>query len=137
MTSQVRRSLYPEAEIERLAKGARAGRSPIAEVTSDLNRRLIAKLFELVAPPSIRETGCVMVMVSEGRGEQTVRTDQDNGLLLGELVPISELEDFRAAFTDALERFGSPPCPGDVMVKESTMVAADRGFHPTNQDVDF
>ena len=63
----------------------------IAEITSDLNRRLIAKLFELIAPPSIREAGCLMVMGSEGRGEQTVRTDQDNGLLLAEPVPKAEL----------------------------------------------
>ena len=51
----------------------------IAEITSDLNRRLFARLFELIAPPSMREAGCLMVMGSEGRGEQTVRTDQDNG----------------------------------------------------------
>ncbi len=116
-----------QRQIERLAK-ERVRVEAISEVTSDLNRRLIAKLFELVAPPSIRETGCVMVMGSEGRGEQTVRTDQDNGLLLGELVPISELEDFRSAFTDALERFGFPPCPGDVMVKNPQWSQPIEGF---------
>jgi CBS domain-containing protein len=57
-----------------------------------------------------------MVMGSEGRGEQTVRTDQDNGLLLAEPVPQDELQAFRAAFSGALARFGFPPCPGRVMV---------------------
>jgi len=56
-------------------------------------------------------------MGSEGRGEQTMRTDQDNGLILSEPVPQADLEDFRGKFTAALERFGFPPCPGEVMVR--------------------
>jgi CBS domain-containing protein len=103
-------------QVERLA-GERVRVEAIAEITSDLNRRLVTKVFELIAPPSIREAGCLMIMGSEGRGEQTVRTDQDNGLLLAAPVPPSELETFRADFSDALERFGFPPCPGDVMVR--------------------
>jgi CBS domain-containing protein len=106
------------AQIERLAK-QRVRVEAIAEITSDLNRRLITRLFEFVAPASIHEAGCLMVMGSEGRGEQTVRTDQDNGLLLAAPVPAPDLEDFRAAFTSALERFGFPPCPGNVMIRNS------------------
>jgi CBS domain-containing protein len=56
-------------------------------------------------------------MGSEGRGEQTVRTDQDNGLLLAQPVPEADLQTFRDDFTAALESFGFPPCPGDVMVR--------------------
>jgi CBS domain-containing protein len=89
----------------------------IAEITSDLNRRLFTKLFGMIAPESIREKGCLIIMGSEGRGEQTVRTDQDNGLLLSGPVPEADLAKFRADFTEALERFGFPPCPGNVMVR--------------------
>lgn len=89
----------------------------IAEITSDLNRALFSKLYDLIAPPSIKAVGCLMVMGSEGRGEQTVRTDQDNGLLLAEPVPEADLVKFRDDFTVALERFGFPPCPGNVMVR--------------------
>jgi CBS domain-containing protein len=89
----------------------------ISEIVSDLNRQLLAKLFRLLAPRSIAEKGCLIVMGSEGRGEQTVRTDQDNGLILSEPVPDDDLALFRQAFTAALERFGFPPCPGDVMVR--------------------
>ena len=88
----------------------------VAEIVSDLNRHLFAKLFALTAPPAIRERGCLIVMGSEGRGEQTIRTDQDNGLILAEPVEEAELRTFRGAFSGALERFGFPPCPGDVMV---------------------
>jgi CBS domain-containing protein len=89
----------------------------IAEITSDLNRNLMSKLFELTAPPSIRENGCLFVMGSEARAEQTVRTDQDNGLLLAAPVPEADLAQFRKAFTASLEECGFPPCPGNVMVR--------------------
>jgi CBS domain-containing protein len=89
----------------------------IAEITSELNRGLISKVFEFTAPPSIKETGCLFVMGSEGRGEQTVRTDQDNGLLLAGPVPEGDLNQFRAAFTESLEACGFPPCPGNVMAR--------------------
>ncbi|RAI59111.1 DUF294 nucleotidyltransferase-like domain-containing protein [Roseicella frigidaeris] len=88
----------------------------IAEITSDLNRRLFVRLFELLAPPAIRAQGCLVIMGSEGRGEQTVRTDQDNGLLLEGPVPEAELAGFRTTFSAALAAFGFPPCPGGVMV---------------------
>lgn len=105
-----------QAQVERLDRqGVKV--EVIAEITSDLNRRLLSRLFELTASPSIRAEGCLMVMGSEGRGEQTVRTDQDNGLLLATAVPEDELQAFRERFSGALERFGFPPCPGNVMVK--------------------
>src|SRR5262245_7778493 len=104
-----------QAQVERLDRqGVKV--EVIAEITSDLNRRLLKKLFELTASPKIRAAGCLMVMGSEGRGEQTVRTDQDNGLLLAEPIPADELQAFRETFSGALQRFGFPPCPGNVMV---------------------
>jgi CBS domain-containing protein len=105
-----------QAQVERLHRqGVKV--EQIAEVTSDLNRRLFLRLFSLLAPPSIQEQGCLLLMGSEGRGEQTVRTDQDNGLLLAEPVPAAELDRFREAFSGALDGFGFPPCPGNVMVR--------------------
>ena len=89
----------------------------VSEIVSDLNRRLFARLFALVAPRSIRDRGCLIVMGSEGRGEQTFRTDQDNGLILAEPVPLEDLERFRFHVFDALARCGFPPCPGEVMVR--------------------
>ena len=108
-----------QAQVERLHRqGVKV--EQIAEVTSDLNRRLFVKLFALLAPPSIQEKGCLLLMGSEGRGEQTVRTDQDNGLLLAEPVPEADLARFREAFSGALDGFGFPPCPGNVMVRNPT-----------------
>jgi len=89
----------------------------VCEIVSDLNRRLHHKLFQLVAPKSIREAGCFFVMGSEGRGEQTFRTDQDNGLILAAPAPEEDLVQFRADVFDALAECGFPPCPGEVMVR--------------------
>jgi CBS domain-containing protein len=89
----------------------------IAEMVSDLNRRLFARLFALIAPPALRDGACLVVMGSEGRGEQTIRTDQDNGLLLAEPVDEHLLDRFRQDFTAALEGFGFASCPGNVMVR--------------------
>ena len=89
----------------------------IGEVISDLNGRLLSRLFEMVAPAEIRTSGCLIVMGSEGRGEQTVRTDQDNGLILAGPVDQVALDAFRSDFSGALAEFGFPPCPGNVMVR--------------------
>ena len=56
-------------------------------------------------------------MGSEGRGEQTFRTDQDNGLILSEFRPGGRSGAFRAYSFHGLEICGFPPCPGNVMVR--------------------
>ena len=104
-----------QSQVERLHRQGVKVRE-IAAITSDLNRHLFRKLFAMVAPASIRDAGCLIVMGSEGRGEQTVRTDQDNGLLLARPVPAEDLAAFRVEFQAALASFGFPPCPGNVMV---------------------
>jgi CBS domain-containing protein len=73
-------------------------------------------LFELLCPEEIQAKACLIVMGSEGRGEQTIRTDQDNGLILSGPVDEAKLQTFREAFSGALANFGFPPCPGHVMV---------------------
>ena len=89
----------------------------IEEIVSDLNRRLLSRLFEMVAPAELRTTSCLIVMGSEGRGEQIMRTDQDNGIILAGPVEGETLDAFRREFSGALESFGFPPCPGNVMVR--------------------
>jgi CBS domain-containing protein len=89
----------------------------IGEIVSELNRRLLARLFEMVAPAELRTSSCLIVMGSEARGEQTLRTDQDNGIILAGSVDLRLLQSFRDEFSGALEKFGFPPCPGNVMVR--------------------
>jgi CBS domain-containing protein len=55
-------------------------------------------------------------MGSEGRGEQILKTDQDNALILRDGFEHAGLEEVAQRFNAALAGFGYPPCPGDIMV---------------------
>ena len=88
----------------------------IAEMVTALNRRIFAKLFEMLAPPDLLENSCLIVMGSEGRGEQILKTDQDNGLILRDGYTCPNLEEITAEFSRSLIEFGYPECPGKIMV---------------------
>ena len=47
-----------------------------------LNAQVFARLWSFVAPAELVRNSCLLVMGSEGRGEQILKTDQDNALLL-------------------------------------------------------
>jgi CBS domain-containing protein len=56
-------------------------------------------------------------MGSEGRGEQLLKTDQDNGLVLRDgYQPSVDVAAVCRQFSAALADFGYPPCPGNVML---------------------
>src|SRR3546814_3536691 len=52
------------------------------ELVSALNSRIMGRIFELVVPVELRDRVCLLVMGSEGRREQLLKTDQDNALVL-------------------------------------------------------
>ena len=88
----------------------------IAGLVGALNRQVFQRLWELLAPQPLRENSCVIVMGSEGRGEQIIKTDQDNALLLRDGYVFEGLDAVTEAFTAALIDFGYPPCPGGIML---------------------
>jgi CBS domain-containing protein len=89
----------------------------ITELVCELNAQLLARLWSMIAPPELMRNSCLMVMGSEGRGEQTLKTDQDNGLLLRDGFQFDGLGEIADAFTAALLDFGYPLCPGGIMVR--------------------
>jgi CBS domain-containing protein len=88
----------------------------IAQAVGELADQIFAKLLRLMAPPVLADNACLIVMGSEGRREQIMKTDQDNGLILRDGLESTELERVRREFTAALVEFGYPRCPGDIMV---------------------
>ncbi len=79
-------------------------------------QRAIARTaFELLLPPTLRGRCCLLVMGSEGRGEQLLKTDQDNALVLADDLPQEQALAMMQRFSAALLEFGYPPCPGGVM----------------------
>jgi CBS domain-containing protein len=101
--------------------------SHITRVVAELNDRVLVKILELAEkelgdPPAAY---CWVVMGSEGRQEQTFKTDQDNGLIYDD-VPSERAAEAEEYFQElakfvrsALERCGYPPCPGDFMATNS------------------
>jgi CBS domain-containing protein len=91
--------------------------SLIARLVQDLNARLFERAWQLIAPPDLVANSCLFVMGSEGRGEQLLKTDQDNGLILRDgYTPPDNLDAICQQFSQALAAFGYPECPGHIMV---------------------
>lgn len=90
----------------------------IAQLVQEINAKLFERAWELIAPPELVANSCLFVMGSEGRGEQLLKTDQDNGLILRDgYVPPADLDAICRRFSDALIAFGYPECPGGIMVR--------------------
>jgi len=98
----------------------RGGTKPgqIGKLVQALNAKLFERTWQLIAPPALLADSCLFVMGSEGRGEQLLKTDQDNGLILRDGANLSEAEvaEACARFSTALRDFGYPDCPGGIMV---------------------
>ena len=91
--------------------------SLIAALVQELNARLFERTWQLIAPPDLVLNSCLFVMGSEGRGEQLLKTDQDNGLVLGDnYTPPANLAEICDNFSAALRDFGYPDCPGNIML---------------------
>ncbi len=89
----------------------------IGMLVQELNARLFERAWQLIAPPELVANSCLFVMGSEGRGEQLLKTDQDNGLVLRDgYEPPPELAEICNRFSAALREFGYPDCPGNIMV---------------------
>jgi CBS domain-containing protein len=88
----------------------------IARMVSDLNRKVFRRLYQELLPGDLADRACLLMLGSEGRGEQLLRTDQDNALILDDAVPRERLEEPLERFTRALIDLGYPPCAGNVMV---------------------
>src|SRR5439155_9996480 len=90
--------------------------SLIATLVQELNARLFERAWQLIAPAELVANSCLFVMGSEGRGEQLLKTDQDNGLVLRDGYAPADLAGICARFSAALRDFGYPDCPGNIMV---------------------
>ena len=96
--------------------GTRIGQ--IGRLVQTLNGKLFARAWQLVAPADLIANSCLFVMGSEGRGEQLLKTDQDNGLILRDGLAIGDevVAEACRQFAEAVGGFGYPDCPGGIMV---------------------
>ncbi|ACJ00027.1 putative nucleotidyltransferase substrate binding domain-containing protein [Rhodospirillum centenum] len=113
----------------RLVRTLAASGTPVAALSRAvalLNDRVMERLYHLVLTPEQARSCCLIVMGSEGRAEQILKTDQDNGLILPDGADWPDLPGRLAAFSAGLARLGWPPCPGRVMVTNPAWVMTER-----------
>jgi CBS domain-containing protein len=96
------------------------GARQLTELTSDLNDRLTERLVHLLAARrGVDMTrACWLAFGSEGRSEQTIATDQDNGLVFDSDQPERDRPAwlaFAREVNEALDACGYPLCRGNVM----------------------
>ena len=129
----------------------------VGRIVAELNDRLVARVLQLTEI-SLAAAGdgvppvpyCWLLFGSEARREQTLRTDQDNGLVYAD--PPSQLAAAAAAYfarfaeeaVGGLIAVGFPRCPGNVMASNpklcqpvSDWAASFRRWidHPSPQEV--
>ncbi|PMR76717.1 putative nucleotidyltransferase substrate binding domain-containing protein [Billgrantia endophytica] len=87
-----------------------------------LNGRIMSKAWGFLIDERYHGQSCLMVMGSEGRGEQILKTDQDNGLILADDLEWPDVGEQMQRLTETLIELGYPPCPGNIMVSNPEWV---------------
>jgi CBS domain-containing protein len=105
----------------------------VGQLVAELNDRVVARVLALTSaalaaeghgPPAPEY--CWLAFGSEARREQTLRTDQDNGLVYADPEPPAAAATaayyarFAKAAIEGLVAAGFPPCPGNVMASNPT-----------------
>jgi CBS domain-containing protein len=103
------------------ATRAGADTKSLVQLISHLNDAFTLRIIALLdSREGIRlpAGAAYLALGSEGRGEQTLRTDQDSAVVYADNLPpdqLDQIELFATRLVDALELIGVPRCPGDTM----------------------
>ena len=88
----------------------------ISSLIGQLNTKVYQKLYSLILPIELQDSACLIVMGSEGRNEQIIKTDQDNALIVKDGVDVEQYRPYMEQLTNDLIELGYPPCEGNIMV---------------------
>ncbi|RZV15874.1 cyclic nucleotide-binding/CBS domain-containing protein [Aliarcobacter butzleri] len=88
----------------------------ISNLIGQLNTKVYQKLYSLVLPEELQKNACLIVMGSEGRNEQIIKTDQDNALVIKNGIDVEQYRPYMQQLTNHLIDLGYPPCEGNIMV---------------------
>jgi len=92
---------------------------------NDLMTMRVITLLETIENVRLPRSAAFLVMGSEGRSEQTLRTDQDNAIVYADTVTAEEMKQiklFAARIVERLEQIGVPRCPGGIMASNRQWV---------------
>jgi CBS domain-containing protein len=121
-------------DIRRFARtllGQGVGARQLTELISHLNDALTERLVTLLAAEHRVDLTrvCWLAFGSEGRSEQTIATDQDNGIVFASDDPERDrpaLLAFAREVNDALDACGYPLCKGQIMASNPACCLAER-----------
>jgi CBS domain-containing protein len=122
------------ADIRRLSHHLVAqgvGAAQLTRLISHLNDQLTARLLRLACERFGVDAGtfCWMAFGSEGREEQTIATDQDNGILYVEgAVAREQLLELAGFVNDSLAHAGFPLCKGNIMARNPQLTLSAAGW---------
>jgi len=108
-------------ETIRFAIKAGADARSLVQLISHFNDSFTLRIIALLEEQegiSLPAGAAYLALGSEGRNEQTLRTDQDSAIVYRDDLPESAQEGiarFSARLVDALEQVGVPRCPGNTM----------------------
>ncbi len=88
----------------------------ISNLIGQLNTKVYKKIYKFVVPEELQKNACLIVMGSEGRNEQIIKTDQDNALVVKDGTDVEQYRPYMQQITETLIDFGYPPCEGNIMV---------------------
>jgi CBS domain-containing protein len=97
------------------------GAEQLTQLIATLNDRLSCRIIELEARRHDLDGSefCWMALGSEGRLEQTLSTDQDNGIVFAAGLPVEEMRrkllPFARSVNELLDACGFPLCKGNIM----------------------
>ncbi|KAA0016132.1 cyclic nucleotide-binding/CBS domain-containing protein [Salinicola corii] len=100
----------------------------VMDLLAALNGRIVDKAFQFLVAPRCRAQSCLLVMGSEGRGEQILKTDQDNALIVADDSDWPDRAIVMQRFTETLHTLGYPLCPGNIMVSNPAWVDNESGW---------
>ncbi|WP_313950193.1 DUF294 nucleotidyltransferase-like domain-containing protein [Accumulibacter sp.] len=95
----------------------------MVRLIAHLNDQILLRLIALLRADrfaNLPARFAFVVLGSEGRGEQTLLTDQDNAIVYGDELStdeVEQIEEFSQVLVDSLIAIGIPPCPGGIMAK--------------------
>lgn len=119
-----------------LAQGV--GAEQLTQIITTLNDLLTQRVIDLIAPQyDLADIQyCWLALGSEGRMEQTLATDQDNGIIFtaeagAKETARSKLLAFAHAVNNALDQCGFPLCQGGIMASNPKWCLTSEEWHST------
>ncbi len=88
----------------------------ITKLIATLNFKIYKKVFEMCVSEELQDKCALIVMGSEGREDQTLRSDQDNALIIKNGVDKELFSEPMMRLNSYLLELGFPKCNGNVMV---------------------